>query len=96
MNHDEQQQIINNAAMIKSIAHPIRLCLVRKLSEADDLTVSYFTSCMSASQSSISQHLGKLKDMGIVSFTKEGNQIKYRLENETLRTIVQTLFKEDL
>ncbi|MGI6616835.1 MAG: ArsR/SmtB family transcription factor [Saccharofermentanales bacterium] len=92
---EEQRQIIENAGLLKAIAHPVRLCLVKKLSREDRLTVSYFVSCMAASQSNISQHLGKLKDLGIVAFEKEGNHVKYSLANEKVRKIVKTIFEEE-
>ncbi|NMA18933.1 MAG: helix-turn-helix transcriptional regulator [Clostridiaceae bacterium] len=91
---EEQKQIIEYAGLLKALAHPVRLCLVHKLSQKDHLTVSYFVSCMGASQSNISQHLGKLKDLGIVTFEKEGNFVKYILSNEKVRKIVKTIFEE--
>ncbi len=84
-----QSNIINMAALFKAIGHPIRLCLLHKLCEQEECNVTYFTSCMNASQSNISQHLSRLRDMGIVTTRRDGTTIWYRLNNETVREIIK-------
>lgn len=90
-----QENIINKAALLKSLAHPIRLCLVKNLAEHESCTVTYFTMCMNASQSSISQHLGKLRDLGIVGYKKDGQNVHYFIKNQEVKKLVQFMFKEE-
>ncbi|MDD7267336.1 MAG: metalloregulator ArsR/SmtB family transcription factor [Lachnospiraceae bacterium] len=90
-----QEMITEKAMLLKALAHPIRLCLVKKLCEQGNCNVTYFTNCMEASQSSISQHLGKLRDLGILGFEKDGQNVHYFIKNESVRGIVRSLFGED-
>ncbi len=95
MDAEYQERIIEKAAWLKALSHPIRLCLAYKLSQEDGLTVTHFVSCMDASQSSISQHLAKLRNLGLVSYEKKGNKVLYSLTDEPTKRIVEAIFEED-
>ena len=62
----ENERVLELADKLKALAHPARLCMVKKLYEHGECNVSYFVDCMPMSQSNISQHLAKLRDLGIV------------------------------
>lgn len=49
------------AGILKALAHPIRLCIAKGLIEEKECNVTHMQECLGASQSSISQHLAKLK-----------------------------------
>ncbi|MGO1580190.1 MAG: ArsR/SmtB family transcription factor [Peptoniphilaceae bacterium] len=93
---DYKENIIKKAELLKAISNPIRLCLVKKLTEEDKLNVTYFTNCMDASQSTISQHLGKLRDLRILDCEKDGKNVNYYIKNEEVRNIIKVLFEESL
>ena len=42
--------------LLKVLAHPIRLCIVKGLLEQGNCNVTYMKDCLQASQSTISQH----------------------------------------
>lgn len=84
------------AQLLKALAHPVRLCIVRSLMERGRTNVSYMDACLSLSQSGISQHLAKLKSAGIVQGTREGNEVYYELCNDNVKALIQTLFNEKL
>jgi ArsR family transcriptional regulator len=44
------------------------------------------------SQSALSQHLGKLRDQGIVTTRRDGQTIYYRLADPDAMRILQTLY----
>ena len=87
MDRKRQQENEQAAGILKALAHPVRLCMVRGLMERGRNNVSYMESCLDVSQSGISQHLSKLKAAGIVRGTREGN--------EQVKEIVEVLFKEE-
>ncbi|MDD6919934.1 MAG: metalloregulator ArsR/SmtB family transcription factor [Eubacteriales bacterium] len=90
MNNIEHKEfILSKVELLKAIAHPIRLCLIQRLCENERCNVTFFTNCMDASQSNISQHLGKLKDLGILGSEKEGQAVYYFIKNEEVRKIVE-------
>lgn len=95
MDIKRQRENEDMAELLKALAHPVRLCMVRGLMERGRNNVSYMESCLDLSQSGISQHLSKLKAAGIVKGTREGNEIYYELCNEQVKEIVKLLFKEE-
>ena len=48
---------------------------------------------MDESQSTISQHLAKLRSRQIVSVEYEGTRAKYSLENDKIRALVKIVFE---
>ncbi len=89
-----KEMMMKKAELLKAIAHPIRLCLVKNLYVHGRCSVTFFTDCMDATQSNISQHLAKLRDLGILSCEKEGRIVYYFIKNEEVKKIVQILFEE--
>lgn len=91
----EELRVMNLANILKAVSHPARLCIVKKLYFEGNSNVSYFTGCMSISQSGVSQHLAKLRDLGIVEATRQGTEIYYRLVDEDVKHLVKNFFMED-
>ncbi len=54
--------------------------------------VSHIQSCLDLPQSTISQHLAKLRLSGIVEGKRHGLEIHYSVVNEEARKIIQSLF----
>jgi DNA-binding transcriptional ArsR family regulator len=80
--------------LLKALAHPIRLCIVRGLLNKGSCNVSYMEECLNVSQSAVSQHLTKLKAAGILRINRTGNTNMYEVvDQETMRLIV-CLFNE--
>ena len=67
-----------HAGVLKALAHPTRLLVVRKLAEREHC-VCELTSMVSADVSTVSKHLSVLKHAGIVYDERRGNQVFYRL-----------------
>ncbi len=82
------------AELLKALAHPVRLCIVRGLVENGGCNVSHMQSCLDAPQSTISQHLQKLRAAGIISGTRNGLEINYQVSNPRIVQLIQVLFSE--
>jgi ArsR family transcriptional regulator len=67
------------AAIIKAMAHPTRLFIVDRLSQAEKC-VYELTDMIGADASTVSKHLSILKNAGIVRDEKRGTQVFYTLE----------------
>ena len=67
----------------------------QKLYLHGECNVSYFVYCMPMSQSSISQHLAKLRDQGIVKVERQGQEIHYSLVDEDVKKIIVALFAKE-
>lgn len=91
----DKKILIQKAELLKAISNPIRLCLVSKLLNEEKLNVSYFTNCMEVSQSNISQHLAKLRDLNILESEKEGQNVYYSLKNKMIKSIVEIIIRRN-
>ncbi len=79
--------------ILKALAHPIRLKMVELLMD-DECCVTDVSNAMGISQSTSSQHLGILKNAGIVFPKKYGTKTCYIVENQTAQQIMKILLKE--
>ncbi len=85
--------IREKAALLKALSNPVRLCIVKELLEREVCNVSAMQNCLQLSQSTVSQHLGRLRDMGIIRGERKGTEVHYSLSNEEAARIVRVLFK---
>jgi ArsR family transcriptional regulator len=90
----DKELLIDLAEMLKVIAHPVRLCIVRRLWREGSCNVTFMQECLEMPQSTISQHLAKLKQAGIIVGDRQGLEVKYSLKNESVKRILQILFED--
>lgn len=86
------QKYNDKSEMLKAIAHPVRLCIVRGLMEKE-CNVTRMQECLGLPQSTISQHLGKLKAARIIEGERCGLEISYRVVNDDVRRVIEALFR---
>jgi ArsR family transcriptional regulator len=79
------------AELLKVLGHPARLCIVQGLLKNEGCNVSFMQNCLNIPQSTVSQHLAKLKAAGIITGERNGLEIKYRVVNDDVIKIVNTL-----
>ncbi|MDD2234626.1 MAG: metalloregulator ArsR/SmtB family transcription factor [Desulfitobacteriaceae bacterium] len=84
------------AELLKVLAHPVRLCIVRGLSTNEERNVSNIQNCLGMPQSTISQHLAKLRSAGVIEGRRSGLEVFYHVINEDAKKIVQVLFNEQI
>lgn len=60
------QHLQKTAEMLKTIGHPERLCIVKRLAQQGSINVAALQDCMGLPQSTVSTHLQKLRAVGIV------------------------------
>jgi len=89
---EEIKEIREKAALLKALSNPVRLCIVRELIERKECNVSGMQRCLELSQSTVSQHLGRLRDMGIISCERKGTEVFYRITSEKAEDIIRVLF----
>ncbi len=81
------------AEKLKALAHPHRLCIVKGLLE-NKCNVTKIQECIGLPQSTVSQHLAKLKSAGIITGERNGLEVCYSVEDKTVIEIIKALFKE--
>ena len=85
--------MIETAEMLKTIAHPVRLCIIKGLLEKGECNVSYMQSCLDTPQSTVSQHFQKLRAFGIIEGRREGVEIYYKVTDENVIKLMKVLFE---
>ncbi|GAV15593.1 helix-turn-helix transcriptional regulator [Paenibacillus sp. NAIST15-1] len=94
MNND-YERFNDTAELLKALAHPVRLCIVKGLLDKGSCNVSFMQDCLGLPQSTVSQHLQKLRSMGIVATHRNGLEVNYRVENEKVKQLVEAFFGEE-
>ncbi len=84
--------IRQKAALLKALSNPVRLCIVRELMNRESCNVSSMQNCLQLSQSTVSQHLGRLRDMGIIKFERKGTEVYYSIASDEAAKVVEVLF----
>lgn len=89
---EDMQKNANSAeALLKSLANSHRLMILCHLVDGE-LSVGELEARVGLSQSSLSQHLAKLREQGIVTFRKSGTTVWYRVENRDALQMLETLY----
>ncbi len=72
------ENIREASAAMQAMAHPLRLKILCLLG-SQELSVLEIVDAVGTSQSNISQHLGVLRDNGILEARKNANRVFYRI-----------------
>jgi DNA-binding transcriptional ArsR family regulator len=76
------------ATMLKAIAHPMRIAILKNLEGGKRLTVTEIHELLGIEQSTTSHHLGILKDKGVLVSRRDGKNTYYSLKHENLKNII--------
>ncbi|PGM11648.1 ArsR/SmtB family transcription factor [Bacillus thuringiensis] len=82
--------IEEDVEILKIMAHPIRLRIVNELSKHNTFNVSQLTKILEIPQSSVSQHLSKMKGK-VLKAERKGLEIYYSIRNNKATQIVGIL-----
>ena len=79
------------ANMLKAIAHPMRIAIMKHLEGGKRLTVTEIHELLGIEQSTTSHHLGILRDKGVLCAKREGKNTYYYLKFTILSQIIDCL-----
>ncbi len=82
------------AEIIKVIGHPERLRILKLLLDGE-ICVKDICTELNLPQPKVSQHIGIMKEVGIISCRKEGTKALYRINNNLARSILKAVFPEN-
>jgi len=85
-----KEQIQTASEGLKAIAHEVRLSVLCHLMDGP-LCVHDLIERTGSSQSNLSQHLSKMRMMGILNHEKRGQQVYYSIANPQFETLLQAL-----
>ncbi|MBE0611335.1 MAG: winged helix-turn-helix transcriptional regulator [Dehalococcoidia bacterium] len=87
------------AGRFKVLSDPTRLAILAELLHADyhnATTVTELASLFGLSQPTVSVHMKMLREAGLVTAEREGNQVSYSASDATLREFVEGALEETL
>ena len=88
----EYEYLKDKSKIIKGLSHPIRLCIVKGLMTNEGCNVSKMQDSLDIPQSTLSQHLAKLRNLGILEGERNGVEVNYYVVSEDAKKIVEALF----
>jgi ArsR family transcriptional regulator len=81
----------DSADLLKVVAHPVRLALVKFMIDNGPLNVTSLHEEFRMPQSTVSQHLSKLKSVKVISGTRKGLEIYYEVKDKRVETILDAV-----
>ena len=87
-----KKELLRKSELLKVLGHPERLAILLLVYE-EEMCVKDLMEALQISQPKVSQHVGLMKELGILSFRKEGTKVIYRLSNSVVKEILDILFK---
>lgn len=94
-----REQASQAVGLLKALSNENRLLIMCYLSEAGEMSVGELADKIGLSQSPLSQHLGKLRDEGLVATRRQSQTIYYRVSDPKavqLLTLLHDLFCPEL
>jgi len=90
--HGDMEQNAGRACdFLRSIAHPQRLLVLCQLSQAER-PVGELAALLGMRQSTLSQHLARLKAEGLVAARRDGTSIRYSLARTEILPVIEALY----
>lgn len=78
------------AALLKSMAHPIRLEILCRLREGE-CSVAELQASIQTTDGNLSQHLAVLRNQGIIASRREANFLYNRISDPRIRELMHSL-----
>jgi DNA-binding transcriptional ArsR family regulator len=86
-----EENALKAASFLKGLASHHRLLILCQLAEGEK-SVSELIEATSMPQTSMSQHLSKLKEEGIVTFRRDHRTLYYSINNDDVLKIMDVLY----
>ena len=83
------------AEILRVLAHPVRLCIVNGLLEKGQCNVGNMQACLGIPQSTVSQHLQKLRTARIIEGKRTGLEINYSICNREVANLMDLLLNSN-
>ena len=85
------QRLEKMAGMLKAIAHPTRVAIIRLLKAENSMSVTEIYTALGIEQAVASQHLALLKEKGVLVGRREGKNSYYSLRHAQLVEVVRMI-----
>jgi len=86
----DQERIERAAAVLKTVAHPLRLRIVELL-ESGDKSVNEIKDLLGVTQPLTSQHLTQMRMRGVLASRREGTLVYYSISNPDVVKVIHCI-----
>ena len=86
-----QQQAAQAAALLRTVGNERRLLVLCLLIKHGEMSVGALARHVDLSQSTLSQHLAKMREEGLVSFRREAQNAYYRISDPKVEALLEAL-----
>lgn len=87
----DERQIKISSAILRALAHPLRLKIIKLLHEHKRMSVNEVQQALDLEQSIASQHLKILSKSGLLIHSRKGKYIFYSIEYKNLTHFVNVI-----
>ena len=84
-----QERLEYAAEMLRLMGHPVRLRVVELLESHRELSAGAIQAAVEEPQPTVSQHLNKMRVLGLLSARREGGQVFYSVAQPQLFKLLQ-------
>ena len=88
----EMEALEQAAGCLRTVAHPHRLRMIQMLLDRS-YTVGELAAACGLPPSSASEHLGKMRDRGLIVGKRQGRSVFYEIEEQGLSSIMDCIEK---
>lgn len=81
------------AAILKSLGNQRRLMILCELARCGEASVNALADAVGLSQSALSQHLGRLREAGLVGFRRESQTLWYFIADPRVERLMVHLYE---
>lgn len=89
----KKKEFTREAEIFKALGHPIRLKIVYGLLKVGGCNVKNMQECLGLHQATVSQHLIHLKSRGIITSTRQGLEMVYKVTDSWAKCIIDNIEK---
>ena len=87
----DQEKLLVASEILRAIAHPLRLRILEFIDQNDSINVNKIYNTLNLEQSITSQHLRILRINNLVSTTRDGKYIHYRVNYDAVANAVDSV-----
>ena len=82
---------VATAERLRRMAHPLRFAMLQLLRQRSELCVCAMAAALGAGQATLSRHLRILRDGGLVQARRDGPNVFYSLDAETIAGVASAV-----
>lgn len=86
-----QESADEAAALLQAVGNRHRLLVLCLLTGAGEMTVGELNEVVQLSPSALSQHLGRMREEGLLTYRRDAQTLYYRIDNAHVGTLIAAL-----